>query len=441
MIVGESVLFSSWPEITDTYNISSSEKTNNSLRLSIPWPRLWNSDNSPQDSDLANHSQFRASIDEFYQFTPFNIDSSNMDPTSSEDPDDFNSTGDFDPTSDFGPTSDSLDGTLYMLGLVAGESYTIQQLSSITDWVNFADYDKVPIGGVLSPLVGLSSISINPDAVSAEDSVTEALECALTLCVNEYDVQVQSGKLSTSIKSTDYVQISQGDYYDEFNATGTAWVDGHLYTVNGSALLFMLDSLVDALTGSVGVHQAFRYFFEYLAGDVQIDAPLSFDPDTSVPYFSNHSNIISDGLTYDTYEVFAIRKHGNLSQTLENVAASLNYHLQKYATDQVSGKVLIHETYVCVRWAWLVLPLFLIVLGMLALLLTIWQTRQREAILWKSSSLPLLYRGPAGLMSRPDSFGDMQNSRRNTIAAMHADAKNFRVRLLREHETGEWTLK
>lgn len=48
------------------------------------------------------------------------------------------------------------------------------------------------------------------------------------------------------------------------------------------------------------------------------------------------------------------------------------------------------ETFVRVRWAWLVFPLGLVLVGQIFLLATIWQTRQRQVRPWKSHRIPLL---------------------------------------------------
>lgn len=48
-------------------------------------------------------------------------------------------------------------------------------------------------------------------------------------------------------------------------------------------------------------------------------------------------------------EIASIADQGNVSKVLENIASSLNNHLQRYATDQIPGQVLIQETYVHAR--------------------------------------------------------------------------------------------
>ena len=81
------------------------------------------------------------------------------------------------------------------------------------------------------------------------------------------------------------------------------------------------------------------------------------------------------------------------------------------------------------------------IVEILTLLHTIWQTRRQKEVVWKSSILPLLYRGPVQLGTAGDDKAALPASRSNTVAAMYEDAKGVRVRLAREGEMGEWTLR
>lgn len=65
----------------------------------------------------------------------------------------------------------------------------------------------------------------------------------------------------------------------------------------------------------------------------------------------------------------------------------------------IHGPAYVEETYVKVRWVWLVLPLFLVVFSALFLLLTAMRSR-RKLYLYKTSILPLLFHPVNGLQKK-----------------------------------------
>ena len=126
-----------------------------------------------------------------------------------------------------------------------------------------------------------------------------------------------------------------------------------------------------------------------------------------------------------------------LETTLENIAASLSIALQTSAGSdsngaRVFGQTAVIEAYVHVRWLWIIYPAIILAIGIFFVLWTIIATSMTTGpstgptigsgrSLWKSSTLALVYHGPANLP--PGMRAEAEN-----IEAMERMAKHTRVR-------------
>ena len=96
----------------------------------------------------------------------------------------------------------------------------------------------------------------------------------------------------------------------------------------------------------------------------------------------------SQGRMYSLY--YANR--GNIWRTLDSVAASFTTQLRSgLGSSNVTGQVSYPVTYVRVVWPWLIYPAALTIIAAVLLMVTI--SASREKIVWKSSSLALLFHG------------------------------------------------
>jgi hypothetical protein len=193
------------------------------------------------------------------------------------------------------------------------------------------------------------------------------LDCTVNFCVHKYDTFVSTGNLTLSPLSTTYGTFGIS------NAGFVAWtaiIDDRRYTLSENRLFDTNAALCDAVLGTITGTWYPQYSFHHGKGGMHVDSIAG----------ATGSTLISSSL-----EISAINDQGNFSEVLVNIASSLNNYLQRYATDQIPGQVLVQETYVHGRWPWLVLPLALLIIGVLTLLQTIWQTRRQKAVVWKSS--------------------------------------------------------
>ncbi|KAJ5207457.1 Protein of unknown function DUF3176 [Penicillium cf. griseofulvum] len=88
-----------------------------------------------------------------------------------------------------------------------------------------------------------------------------------------------------------------------------------------------------------------------------------------------------------------------LNCTMENIAqaVSKSFRDSRYRVNaedesgRAAGRVRTSVTHVGVRWAWIVLPVLVLLLGILVVAGTLWKARQRGIPRWKNDPLPLLF--------------------------------------------------
>ena len=86
----------------------------------------------------------------------------------------------------------------------------------------------------------------------------------------------------------------------------------------------------------------------------------------------------------------------NLTTTFENLANSITNQMRNSETDQsltVSGQVGLVRTVLQVRWQWITLPAFLLLISTIFFLLTMIESSRSAVPLWKGSALAVLYHG------------------------------------------------
>ncbi len=163
-----------------------------------------------------------------------------------------------------------------------------------------------------------------------------------------------------------------------------------------------------------------------------------------IPPWSSRSSYDEESWQSPAYRHALSGQNGSsLERTLEDIAASLTVALQSAAGAdpngaRILGQTAVIEAYVHVRWLWLIYPATILALGILFVGWTIVVTSLASSPsiatsdigygkrLWKSSSLALIYHGPANLT--PETRSEARD-----IAKMETMAKRTTLR----YERGE----
>jgi hypothetical protein len=113
--------------------------------------------------------------------------------------------------------------------------------------------------------------------------------------------------------------------------------------------------------------------------------------DTMMSLFNSTTGVRGTMPRIDLSIMAPILRAGNLSQLLESMSTSLTDTLRTNPhSNEIPGKAFRDETFIHVRWPWIILPV-VVTLGSIGLLLgTAIGSKQKKAVLWKCMVLPLL---------------------------------------------------
>ena len=258
-------------------------------------------------------------------------------------------------------TSTTVDGSLVVASLPNGLSITeqgsIMNMTGAADLTNFKDF-----GGILSTFSSIVS--------ETTDSVTDptAAECVLYFCVKTFQATVQGGVLTETVTSTWYSKSATNPEYN-YTLSPPACSRGENCSFNidvysFDALGYWLPTL---LTGSV-------------TGDI---GETSFSSDVAQALYTSMTTWDPALNNYNPYL---------LNATMANLATSMTNNIRQYNYGgPASGVAWKIETVIEVRWAWMALPLSLVLLTVVFLVAAMLQSAHQQV--WKSSSLALLFHG------------------------------------------------
>lgn len=253
------------------------------------------------------------------------------------------------------------------------------------------------------------------------EQVLQATECTLSMCVTQHDLSVQQAKILQSRIGnaeqpfiTKFGPPSSGTRVPTFNVS-SATIRGEEYSIDGS---YTLDALATAIEGTViGNVTADTLNLTSAEGVRTLDGGLLFSSDLNKFLYAELDFTIA----------------------MNNVATSVSNYMRSLSKDNVIGQSLSHETYICVKWAWITFPAVLVLGGVLLLLLAIVETSKKGVEVWKYSCLPLLFHSVGDESARR--VEDMGKRQMVTVEEMEDEAKRMRVRLGREEDGRGWSLQ
>ncbi|KAI8952593.1 hypothetical protein F4801DRAFT_599768 [Xylaria longipes] len=254
-----------------------------------------------------------------------------------------------------------------------------------------------------------------PESLSAR----QATLCYLTPCVKRYSFSISNG-----IPILNTLGERYGSWY--FNATGLKSSNGTLYYSKTGNLFEMMIGLswadVPGKNGLVlnenstypalnlssiefGLGQENIFPFSNTASQYngQVSVTEGF-ADVEQNRISNKSGIqfkksflVGSGgegiIDTQTLNLRRIADKGGLTWAMPRIAAAASRFLRDQGAIPVAGRAYTFIIIVEVRWPWLVLPATTWLCGAVFLMLTIWFCRGSDRLLWKTSSLPLIYHG------------------------------------------------
>ncbi|OTB08529.1 hypothetical protein M426DRAFT_7841 [Hypoxylon sp. CI-4A] len=279
----------------------------------------------------------------------------------------------------------SLPNGMFFDGFQRGRMY--MNASSTLPTVNFNDTQSTISS--ISTMRGLHDLS------STTLLGVVSNECVLYFCVNEYQAKVHNGIFEEKVVAT-----YTGDKNPVMGSNISITVPP-----SGNRTI-PLDIIVDS--------EAWRaiswHFSDYWTGNV-----------TGQTGERSSSNDVLTAL-YDLGEDGSgsgKQKPGGENDTVAAVAASMTRYMRLNAQSssgstgenkdtRAEGTAWTTETFVHVRWEWMILPVVLEGLALIFLSATIIQSKMSGIALWKSSTLPMLKGQVRGLQGRFSTYADLR---------------------------------
>lgn len=259
-------------------------------------------------------------------------------------------------------SSDCTNSTSLRNGLnlpTAGDAENYIILSS-TAGPNTNDLDQYQ-----KSLANISMLIYDAEVTSKEDGDAEyttgrlyAYDCAISACVNTYQSQVRLGQVTENITNS----------YNLDTASETApWE----VTIPPGSLQPNTN-----LTFSIS-HRAGQALSQYLGKQL-----------------NGTGN--SDAFSTDLVQALFVNGAKNVPRTMDHIATAITNKMRISSGQMATGTAASLESYIHVRWKWLLLPMCLILLTAIMLGLTIWQTHVLGLPNWRNHALATMAHGLQG---------------------------------------------
>ena len=273
---------------------------------------------------------------------------------------------------------------------------------------------KTVFQGVADPILAFGRIafngSTNPVGGIGGSSMPTATECALHWCVQTLDTSIQNSFLNQTIVGTwsNDSAVDTSDVHLRPDLASTAGGKGSAvdYYVSPMSNLPLVKFLEDAFNTTVH----------------GFNLPGAFTQQE-----------LSDLTMYSSDTAQALWSIDNLDGLMRNLADRMTDALRNINRDPTSGadtlgKVYTTQTYVLVTWRWLILPVGLVLASCMVLFAAIFSSSRHQTIVWKSSSLAVLFHGLVG--------GDGRTGHSTYKKQMEVTAEEMEVQLV-EITTGD----
>ena len=265
-----------------------------------------------------------------------------------------------------------------------------------------------------------------PTVYNWPNSTLSASKCALSLCIQEVQSNVTNGTLVETVTPL------QMEAHDDGGAVT-------IYDPSRPNDQYLIPDYV--------VIRLQQYLYNFLPGvalDITEGPANRYRPD----YTTNYVTVSGNSTFFPNSVVEIIYNSTNLTETFANVATAMSHSMRQYAdgSPRVSGQVGLDQTVVIVRWLWIILPLGSILLGLIFLAITVWQTNRGRLPLWKSGQLPLVLHGIASPQDgharsrKPTRTSAMEDRARDMLIGVHTSLGDG-LRIQTSKNTVDWSQK
>lgn len=231
------------------------------------------------------------------------------------------------------------------------------------------------------------------------------MECVLSYCVNMYHASVTNGDIEQRI--------------DE------SWRNNSASHSQGADLIYRPPQSIMNLTANASTFEV-----------ASLAAKAMNEFMSNIFTGSGGINSSGSGSAFSSDVIHALYNTNNYFKSIESLATSMTNNIRQQNDSDSSpfeGVAYQTETYVHVRWAWFAYPATVLALSLLYLFGTIIESRDRNILVWKSSSLALLLHGQGLELSKSAHMPI------NSVSEMTEMAKDLEIELIQTSDDG-WIL-
>ncbi|KAF2011398.1 hypothetical protein BU24DRAFT_426476 [Aaosphaeria arxii CBS 175.79] len=278
-----------------------------------------------------------------------------------------------------------------------------------------------------NPVVDFLTVSARNDVESVyRNEIPVMHECILHLCVKTIESSYDEGTYKEKVTKT-YVNATAGAWPWESttsNSTSGVWFDVS-YREN------VIISAPHSINGSHG--SLVQFGMSNVTFDQVVSTFGAFSGSTLTVQSSSALSRIREGFwglerySRDAYDYQWMAPH-NITQHLSRMATAMTDSIRSATNTNITiGPAFDLESYVSVTWAWLTLPLLILVLSAIFLIGTVLKTsKDKDEIgVWKTSAMATLMYG--GL---PADVHEKLKQNSNSIGTPRTKAKRFKASLL-----------
>lgn len=240
------------------------------------------------------------------------------------------------------------------------------------------------------------------------DLPIEAIECALSYCIKQYNARVYNGIFYETEATVPNVRRSPGSWQvlprfegrakDPFQFVNSTAAKSLEYS-NRTEGIHWTDLMLESESGSKynvsqrGVHGISAHFQNTFREEVDLSQ-------SGLSGVVNGWTLSFNNLTqYSPTIMQTLWESPNISATFESLARSMSNAIRASEYNNLrdpnsdsahKGVAQVVVTFYSIQWGWIVLPAALVLAGSIFLAITIWKTISLDIPAWKSHSLPPL---------------------------------------------------
>ena len=239
------------------------------------------------------------------------------------------------------------------------------------------------INGVKGPFKAFGYVRLAIGSDRSSLVATAAQRCVVALVANEYSTTLKNASLSTQVKRNTFGDYSSVKFFPD--PADADYGGGLQWSASVNDVNFTGGISSDLYDGCRGGYSAqIDYYNALTTLEGSVNRTLS-------KYITEYWSSVAVKNNTNNAEPDVMQFMSNIRNNTAKLAQGLTNLIQQNGGINVKGQAYILATYVEVRWWWLAYPMALIVVGIAALLATMYQTHLHRLPKWKSSPLPLLY--------------------------------------------------